>query len=190
MTAGSASPAEMAPVKFIFIPLVGQATFYTCGVAVLQSILFYNGIECRQDVIELAVGSSPSYGTGIKNMCRFLNDNGLKSELTENLTLPDLREHICLGHVIVCLMQAWNDERGHDYTDSWGDGHYVTAIGYDDERIYFMDPYNIANYAYVENSDFLRRWHGINLGVKYINAGIAVTNPNPVYRPGVFTRMP
>ncbi|MDR0648447.1 MAG: C39 family peptidase [Synergistaceae bacterium] len=190
MTGNFALPAQMAPTRFISIPLVGQATFYTCGVAVLQSILFYNGIESRQDIIELAVGSSPSYGTGIKNMCQFLNDKGLKSDLAEDLTLHDLKGHIDLGRVVVCLIQAWNDEPGHDYADTWCDGHYVTAVGYDDERFYFMDPYNIANYAYVENDDFLRRWHGINLGVKYINAGIVVTNPSPAYRPGVFTRMP
>ncbi|MDR1515986.1 MAG: C39 family peptidase [Synergistaceae bacterium] len=190
MTLNIASSAEMIPFKFISLPLVGQATFYTCGVAVLQSILFYNGIECRQDVLELAVGSSPTSGTGIKAMCQFLNDKGIKSELRENLTLRDVKESIDRRRVVVCLMQAWNDEPGHDYTDSWGDGHYVTAVGYDNERVYFMDPYNIANYAYVGSRDFLSRWHGINQGVKYINAGIIVTNPNPVYKPGVFTHMP
>jgi predicted double-glycine peptidase len=190
MTLNIASPAQITPIKLISLPLVGQATFYTCGVAVLQSILFYNGIESRQDVIELAVGSSPSYGTGIKDMCQFLNDRGIKSDLKENLTLREVKDSIDLDRVVVCLMQAWNDEPGHDYRDSWGDGHYVTAIGYDYERVFFMDPYNIANYAYVSNGDFLRRWHGINLGVKYLNTGIIVTNPNPVYKPGVFTQMP
>ena len=179
----------MRPARLISLPLVGQATFYTCGVAVLQSVLFYNGIECRQDVLELAVGSSPSHGTGIKNMCAFLNDNGIKADLKQGITLEGLMENLDSGRVVICLMQAWNDEPGHDYSDTWSDGHYVTAIGYDDERVYFMDPYSIANYAYVEKGDFLNRWHGVNLGERYVNAGIVVTSPNPVYKPGVFAHM-
>jgi ABC-type bacteriocin/lantibiotic exporter with double-glycine peptidase domain len=182
-------PFKMKPIRLIPVPLVSQATFYTCGVAVLQSILCYNGIECRQDVLELAVGSSPSHGTGIDAMCQFLNEKGIVSELRQNIPVADLRDIIDLGRVVVCLLQAWNDEKGHDYSDTWCDGHYVTAIGYDDDRVYFMDPYTIANYAYIGNDDLLSRWHGINLGVRYQNAGIVVTNPNPVYKPGVFEQM-
>jgi ABC-type bacteriocin/lantibiotic exporter with double-glycine peptidase domain len=174
------------PAKLIKIPQTGQAKFYTCGVAVMQSLLYYNGIERDQEELEPALGSSPAYGTSIDSMRRFLNENNIDAELLQNLSLRDLRGYIDSGRVIVCLMQAWDDEPGHDYTDTWNDGHYIVAIGYDDDRIYFMDPYTIANYCYIENNDFLTRWHGINLGVRYLNAGIVVANPNPVYNPGVF----
>jgi len=177
------------PHKLIEIPQTGQATFYTCGVAVLQSLLYHNGIEYTQDDILPSVESTPEHGTGIVLMNRFLNENGIDAEIRRNITLQELRGCIDHGHTVICLMQAWNEDSGHDYSDDWNDGHYVVAVGYNDDRIYFMDPYTIANYAYIDNDDFLVRWHALNGGVRYLNTGIIVSNPKPVYRRDAFIKM-
>ncbi|MDR3254223.1 MAG: C39 family peptidase [Synergistaceae bacterium] len=180
---------KFMPRKLIKIPQTGQATFYTCGVAVLQSILYYNGIEYSQDDILPMVGSTPEHGTAILALNKFLNDNGVRAEIWQNITFDGLRDFIDGDRPMICILQAWNDDPRHDYSDTWNDGHYVVAIGYDDDRFYFMDPYTIANYTYIENKDFLARWHARNGGVRYLNAGIVVANPNPVYRPDVFMPM-
>jgi predicted double-glycine peptidase len=177
------------PFKLIKIPQTGQATFYTCGVAVLQSLLYHNGIEYSQDEILPAVGSTPEHGTGIILMNRFLNESGVDAEIRRNITLQELRDCIDRGRPVICIIQAWNENIGHDYSDDWNNGHYVVAIGYDDDRIYFMDPYTIANYAYIDNDDFLVRWHALNGGVRYLNTGIVVSNLKPVYEPDAFIRM-
>jgi predicted double-glycine peptidase len=186
---GDSGVEPFHPARLIRIPQTGQATFYTCGVAALQSVLYHNGIECSQDVLELAVGTTPQQGTGMEDMRKFLNDKGVRAEIRETMTLRDLRGCIDLGRVVICILQAWDDEDGHDYSDTWNDGHYAIAIGYDDKRVYFMDPYTIANYTYVGNEALLTRWHALNRGVRYIKAGIVVTNHNPIYRQDAFVEM-
>jgi ABC-type bacteriocin/lantibiotic exporter with double-glycine peptidase domain len=170
------------PLKIIEIPQTVQARFYTCGVAVLQSILYYNGIEYGQDELEPKVGASPMYGTSMEAMRLFLTDRGIGADFRQNMSIFEMKDLIYHDHPVICLVQAWNDDKNHDYTDSWGDGHYIVAIGYDDCRIYFMDPYTIANYTYIRNDDLLKRWHGANKDARYAQAGIIVTNPNPVYK--------
>ncbi len=56
------------------------------------------------------------------------------------------------------LIQAWG-ENGVDYATDWKDSHYVIACGYDENRIYFMDPYTLGYYTYISTSELLKRWH-------------------------------
>jgi hypothetical protein len=71
------------------------------------------------------------------------------------------------GRPVICSIQAYaDDDKPKDYTKD-GNGHYVVAIGYDENgNWYFMDP--SANYkgtpanpryAYLPEAEFLKRWH-------------------------------
>jgi len=175
-------------MKLIEIPKTRQATGYTCGVAAVQSVLYYNGIARRQDELEAQLGSGPQHGTNNKNMIQVLEEYGIKTTMCHNMSIDDIVEIIERGGVVICLMQAWHGDEYHDYTEEWEDGHYVVATGYDDERLYFMDPSTIDNYTYIEKEEFLTRWHDYDEDQRYYNAGIVIEN-DPKYDSKAFLKM-
>lgn len=196
---GSQSSGEESqlPDNLIALPVVRQGTGYTCGVACAQSILYYNGIDFREDNLAQELGSTPEDGTNIDRIISFLNEvtpedgwwlglgtefsDGIGAEKREDMTLEELCAAIDEGKPVICCIQAWYGESGYDYTDEWECGHYVIAIGYDEENIYFMDPSTLGNYTYIEREEFLTRWHDSANGVICNHMGIVITNPNPVF---------
>ncbi len=190
--AGCAGGGPVDPVRpraLIELPQTRQATNYTCGVAVVQSLLAHGGILYRQDVLEKELGATPEDGTGPEAIMASLRQHGFEAALEQNMTLERLRHHIDAGRPVVCLLQAWNGDPDFDYTDGWEDGHYAIAIGYDDCRVYFMDPSTLANYAYIDNDAFLARWHDGNETVQLRQTGIVVAIPSPVYRRDAYKPM-
>lgn len=182
-------PAELRPSVLIEIPQTRQATPYTCGVAVVQSLLAYNGVLFRQDVLERRLGATPERGTTPDAIMTCLNEYGIGAVVEQNISLPRLRAYIDAGQPVVCFLQAWNDDPAFDYSTGWEDGHYAVAVGYDADRIYFMDPSTLANYAYIPNGPFLARWHDGDERQQIYQAGIVVTNRQPVYKRDAFVPM-
>lgn len=178
---------EPGPAVLIEVPQTRQATPYTCGVAVLQSLLAHNGFLYRQDVLEERVGATPERGTSPEAMMECMREHGIAAEIEENMSMARLRGHIAAGRPVVCFLQAWNDDPAFDYSAGWEDGHYAIAVGYDGGRIYFMDPSTLGNYAYVDNDKLPARWHDGDENGQVHRAGIVVTNPNPVYRRNAFS---
>ena len=199
-TGGSAPTAQVtsSPIR-ISVPLVRQATNYTCGVACTESILYYNGIDYREDNLAQALGSTEEDGTSISNIVEFLHhansntgywmgqgtefQNGIGAELRTNMTLDDLHGQIDGGHPVICTIQAWSTADDEDYATEWEDGHYVIAVGYDADNVYFMDPSTRGNYTYIANDEFMTRWHDGDAEQQLQQPGIVITNPNPVYDP-------
>lgn len=63
-----------------------------------------------------------------------------------------------------------------DWDNTWEDGHYVVAIGYDEKYIYFEDPSILGGIGYIPKSEFLRRWHDYDMDItnKYIHYGMSI----------------
>lgn len=181
--------AQFRPTVLIEVPQTRQATPYTCGVAVLQSILAYNGTEYRQDILERRVGATPEAGTNPQAMIKCLEEHGIGAAFAQNITLERLRGYLDAGRPVICFLQAWNDDPEFDYSAGWEDGHYAIAIGYDSRRIYFMDPSTLANYTSIDNDKFLPRWHDGDDRHQVYQAGIVVTNPTPSYKRNAFLPM-
>lgn len=200
LSACAPSPGEgesAFPDNLIRLPVVRQSTGYTCGVSCVQSILYYNGIDYREDALAEALGSTPEYGTNVEQIISFLNQvsssdgwwlglgtefsDGIGAQRQDDMTLEALCSAIDEGQPVICCIQAWYGESGYDYTDEWECGHYVIAIGYDDDNIYFMDPSTLGNYTYIEKEEFLTRWHDSANGQVCNHLGIVITNPNPVF---------
>lgn len=177
------------PSVLVELPQTRQATPYTCGVAVLQSILAYNGILYRQDVLEKMVGATPEWGSNPQSLMTCLENHGIGATMLRDMTLPRLRAHIAARQPVICLLQAWNDDPAFDYSNGWDDGHYAVAIGYDAERIYFMDPSTLDRYAYICNDEFLARWHDGNEEIQLNQTGIVITNPSPSFKKDSFAPM-
>ncbi len=76
------------------------------------------------------------------------------------MTLRQLQDEITSGRPVVVLIQAYKDDDDPTpYQDDWNNGHYVVAIGYDNDFIYFEDPWLLGTIGYMEKTDFLNRWH-------------------------------
>ena len=79
------------------------------------------------------------------------------------------------GKPVILMLQAWAD-RKQSYAKQWNEGHYVVAIGYDDEAFYVEDPSLHGNRGFILRKDLDARWHDVE-GRKNVHTerlGIAI----------------
>ena len=143
---------------FIQLPLCRQATDYTCGAAALQSILYYYGDEWGEASLAEQLKSDPERGTNYRNIISIAQTEGLQAEAKTGMTLDEIKSDVKAKKLVIVAFQAWSEDPSK-YSDDWNDGHYAVVVGYDNDRIYFMDPLQLGNYTYIENTEFLSRWH-------------------------------
>ena len=89
----------------------------------------------------------------------------------ENMTVPDLEQHVKDGSTVILCCQAWG-EKPTEYQNDWKDGHYMVVVGMDDNNIYVMDPSTEARYNWLPITELESRWHDIDNGTP--RYGIAV----------------
>jgi predicted double-glycine peptidase len=168
----SASAVE----NLIRVPLTRQTSDYTCGVAVMQSILYYldEKDDYSEEILIRELKADPVNGTSYQAMADFARSKGYRVEVRTEMRLDDLRDFIDKGEPVIVLIQAWA-ESPVDYSRDWEDGHYVVAIGYDRDNVYFMDPSTLGNYTYLPNREFFDRWHDEDAGVQLNHFGMIIT---------------
>lgn len=163
-----------------------QATDHTCGVAALQSVLAYYGDSIREDILGQYVNTTED-GTNKNNIVAYAQSVGYNVSMRVNMTLDDLKGYLDSKTPVIIAIQAWEDPPV-DWNNTWDAGHYVVAIGYDQNNFYFMDPSTLGNYAYIPNAEFQSRWHDINFdGTVLMHFGIVITKPNVAYNPNEVT---
>ncbi|GAA2180286.1 hypothetical protein GCM10009785_10480 [Brooklawnia cerclae] len=174
------------------MPDVRQSTDYTCGVASLQAVLFYYGLEYREGTLASYAESDPDLGTspeGIEKAVMKVNNEkntSLSVEVKNNETLTDLESHIDQTEPVIVDIQAWRDATNTaQWEDDADDGHYVVAIGYDNENIYFEDPALLASIGRIPRDEFVSRWHDASASSEYNHLAIIVTggtssSPSPI----------
>jgi len=71
------------------------------------------------------------------------------------------------------------------------EGHWVVAIGYDENRMLFMDPSTLGNYTYIPNEEFLDRWHDTDSDnvTQLVHFGIVISKSAPDYNPDAIMRL-
>lgn len=191
--------------KLIDFPEARQSTNFSCGAASAQTILYFYGIELREDKI---ISEIPVYpineekpapyikfdrrehsGAPPKKIVSFLRSKGLKAVMAKDMTLEQLKKKIDQEVPVVVAMQAWNKKnygpgttpKPHLYDKTYNDGHYVVAIGYGtsskgEPAIIFEDPSILTNRAWLPEDEFLARWHDKDsAGNVYNQLGIFVT---------------
>jgi predicted double-glycine peptidase len=172
--------------RLIRVPMTRQATDHTCGVAALQSVLAYYGDSIREDTVGRYVNTTED-GTNKNNIAAYALSLGYNVSIRVNMTLDDLQGYIDSKTPVIIAIQAWEDPPV-DWNSTWDAGHYVVAIGYDQDNFYFMDPSTLGNYAYIPTSEFQTRWHDIDFdGAKLIHFGIIITKPSSAYNPNDIT---
>ena len=90
----------------IALPMMRQATDYTCGVAALQALLAYFGEDVREDVLAKALHSRRLDGTRYKQIATYAQNHGLSVEYRTGMTVADLTRSIEIGRPVLCLIQA------------------------------------------------------------------------------------
>jgi predicted double-glycine peptidase len=181
---------EQLPTALIELPLVRQSTRYTCGVACAQSILRYTGydFDVREDNLSSALGANDEDGTNYRKIVELLNTKSHYSDSTQDgnenriiaepkfeLTIDELCAYLDQGKPVICAIQAWSYLTISEYKLEYDSGHYVIAIGYDAENIYFMDPSTSGNYAYIPKTEFAARWHDVDGESPAEQFGIVIT---------------
>jgi ABC-type bacteriocin/lantibiotic exporter with double-glycine peptidase domain len=173
-------------MKILKFPNLRQAYNYDCGASVAQSILAYYGIDEKRGAIMKLAGTTKS-GTRIKGIKKVFKRYGLKTK-SGKFTILGLKEYIAQKNPVILLLQAWTKDKKVNWGENWKDGHYVVAIGYDKNKIYFSDPSSVY-ITYLSEKELKKRWHDRYQNKKYINFAMAVFGKKPAYNPNKKIKM-
>ena len=176
--------------NLIQVPMTHQATDYTCGVAALQSILYYYGKEFREDQLAEKLQADPKRGTQYPKILEFSRSLGFRVDVQTHMSLEDLKKRIDERKPVIALIQAWPDSPV-DWPTDWKDGHYAIALGYDADNIYFMDPSTLGHYTFIPIPEFLDRWHDVDDSTRLNHFGMMITMEpaGKIYNPDRIMRM-
>ncbi|MBA2544958.1 MAG: C39 family peptidase [Deltaproteobacteria bacterium] len=188
----SSGPPANSVQHFLRTPLVRQATEYTCGVASLLSVLGYYGVpDINEGDLATKLGSDPDGGTNYREIVEYARSVGLTVTTKTNMTIAELTARIDQKHPVMLALQAWVDDPATvDWTETFENGHYVVATGYDAENIYFMDPYMRGTYTFIPRAQLEQRWHDGDGEGPLEHFGILFSGRQPAYDPERTVQMP
>jgi len=182
-------PSGQRVANLISVPLTYQSYDYTCGVSALQSVLYYYGKDFRHEDLAKALEPDPIKGTNYKRMVEFARSLGFRVDVLTHMSLEDLKKLIDDRRPVIVLIQAWPDSPVR-WQETWSEGHYAVAIGYDVRNIYFMDPSILGHYTFIPIQEFLDRWHDMDDQVKLIHFGMVITGEGAtIYNPDIIKRL-
>lgn len=157
---GGRALTEARGPRLVPVPLISQASPWSCGPAALMAVLVYFGrFDESESRLDAELGATPQDGTRVRNLVAGARRFGLLAEARTALELDDLRNELSRGAVVIVALQAWAMGAVTDWRSHWEDGHYVVIVGVSDDRVYFMDPSVRTGYAYLPRAEFVDRWH-------------------------------
>ena len=147
----------------IAVPPVTQVDDYSCGVACLYSIFAFYGID-KYDYAELEkrLHATEQDGTDFKRIVDVARQEGLLAHAHKEMEFDELLERLEKRQPVIVSMQAYEDDPKkipQIYYDENINGHFVVAIGFDADNLYFMDPSLPRRRAFLPKAEFERRWH-------------------------------
>lgn len=175
-----AVPKRLEDLKLIPVPLVRQATEYTCGPAAVQSVAGYYGDRYNESELSTMLHTNAQVGTFYGDIVVWARAKGYSVAEHQDMTLESLKSQLDSQLPVICLLQAW-PEKTVDLAADWQDGHYVVAVGYDQANVYFMDPWTLGNYTFIPQAEFLSRWHDRQRLKDVVHLGIVISRPSPAY---------
>jgi predicted double-glycine peptidase len=163
----------------IKVPLqsVRQTTKYSCGAAALRSIFQYFkvGPDEEEKFIKM-MNTNYHDGTRPKDIVATARDYGLCVKQKHNMTVRQLKNMLDLERPVIVPIQAYGSKKYYKKRQS---GHYVVAIGYDDEAIFFEDPVLKGRRGYLTYEEFDERWYDQDAdGEDYDHYGIIIWKPD------------
>jgi hypothetical protein len=140
------------------LPDTRQKLDHTCGPAVLSAIFSYWGEHVREEDLAEELKSDPIGGTSPDRLNYAAMSRGFHTMWRERMTNAELRRHLNIGRPVIVTVQAWATP-----TELKGDsGHYVIAIDYDKENVYFEDPALDDCRGYIPWKELDSRWYDKN----------------------------
>lgn len=168
-------------MKWIDFPSLRQTFEYDCGAKAMHACLSYYGINTNEyDILRIA-RTTPRSGTSLRGMVAVAKHFKLKVEV-EEMSVEKLKKYMDKKTPAILLLQAWSKQKKKNWKNHWSDGHYVVAIGYDKDKIYFDDPYYVLR-TYLTYKELEERWHGCgdSRKDKRFNLGIVVQGAKNKY---------
>ncbi len=148
---------ENGPHIKVALPSVKQSSNYDCGAAALRAIAehFKVGPEKESDFIK-ACKTTKKDGTDPEGIIQAAHAFGLNTRPKAGMSIKELQSFLDMGRPIMCLIQAYGEPDKYHKPQS---GHYVNAIGYDSNHIYFEDPSMKGSRGMLPFKEFEKRWH-------------------------------
>lgn len=193
--ASAAAREAKLPKNALPVPLVAQATDYSCGAAALLSVLYYwQEYDGTESSLYPLLSTTPEDGTHPIKMTEVAGMFNLKASMRERMTVDDLKAALKKGDTIILDIQAWSEGGSTPWKDRWEDGHYVVLVGMDSHFVYVMDPSAHGAYGYFPLSELIDRWHDYEdrdgYVQKYFQLGIVIRGKDPLKKvPGPLIRI-
>jgi predicted double-glycine peptidase len=173
--------------RLLPVPLVSQATPWTCGAAALMAALLYFGVfDEPESRLDTELGATPEQGVPPQRIAQEARAFGLTADVRAGMTLDELAAEVGRGSLVIVAIQAWPARPTTDPAAGWEDGHYVVVVGVDESRVYFMDPSVRTGYAYLSRAELVRRWHDYDMvegrRQAYQRLGIVLRGRQPALR--------
>lgn len=167
-----ARPRRVSPACIrVPLPAVGQRPLdFTCGPAVLHSILAYYGVagDDQRKTAEW-VKAHPAWGTHSEAIIRVARRHKLRTKRICPMTIEQLQIEVSRLRPVVCLIQAYNT------------GHFVAAVGFDRSNVYFQDPAKDGVLGYLPTPEFIDRWWDNETDGRVDRLGVVVYRASPPY---------
>jgi predicted double-glycine peptidase len=161
------SAVASLPVNLVQVPVVTQRRDFSCGPAATLALLRYWRPETYTTVDETdlyaSLETTNERGTEPQPMEALLRRSGLEAHYRfGDVTVRDLERAVDAREPPIVDLQAWTDHEA-PYRETWDAGHYVVMIGYDDERLFFVDPSTVTPHGYVflPRAELDDRWHDL-----------------------------
>lgn len=154
------------------LPDISQQHGYTCGPAVLSTIFRYWGEYVDESTLAEELMSDPIGGTSPEQLNKAAKQRGFRTIWREYMTNQELIHYLNTGRPVIITVQAWATTPAELAGDS---GHYVIAIDYDDDNVYFEDPALNGCRGYIPWDELDSRWHDKDkTGKPYNRFGLVV----------------
>jgi predicted double-glycine peptidase len=155
------------PRNLIQVPVVQQCQGFSCGAAATLALLRYWRIDAYARVDEAALydvlRTTQARGTEPEPMAELFRRSGLEARYrTGDVRVDELERAVDACEPPIVDLQAWSDHHA-PWRETWDAGHYVVMVGYDERRLFFVDPSRATprGYAYLERDELDERWHDL-----------------------------
>lgn len=147
------------------LPAVSQLEDYTCGPAALLAVCAYYGVgPATEAELERVMGIDRT-GSDPEHLTRVARRFGLQvDEYPRDMTAAALQACLRKRRPVVMMLQAWATPRPRSYRRVWRHGHWVVAIGFDDDGVYFEDPALDGARGFLTWAELDERWHDVGPG--------------------------
>jgi ABC-type bacteriocin/lantibiotic exporter with double-glycine peptidase domain len=158
-------------MKILQFPRARQFCSYDCWASAFQAILAYYDIDVKWRTVIKRVKTTKKW-TNIEDIIAVAESYGLQY-ISKTMTITEIKSYINKEIPVLVVLQARTLKNNINRETDWDDGHYVIAIGYDDDNLYFEDPGNFKR-TFLWYDEFKKRWHDIGKnGNIYDHHGIA-----------------